>query len=97
MKFIPLASEAESRRERQRARQLRNSSWWRRKCSRGLCYFCGRRFPPQELTMEHLVPLVRGGRSTKSNLVPACKDCNSRKKYLLPTEWQQYLEGLRRS
>jgi len=47
--------------------------------------------------MEHLVPLVRGGRSTKSNLVPACKDCNSRKKYLLPTEWQQYLEGLRRS
>jgi hypothetical protein len=28
-------------------------------------------------------------------VVPACKDCNNRKKYLLPLEWEEYLESLR--
>ena len=36
--------------------------------------------------MDHLVPLVRGGKSTKGNIVPACKDCNNKKKYVLPWE-----------
>ncbi len=42
--------------------------------------------------MDHVVPLVRGGRSTKGNVVPCCKDCNSKKKYLLPVEWVDYLK-----
>ena len=36
--------------------------------------------------MDHIVPLVRGGRSTKGNVVPACKACNTGKKYRLPWE-----------
>ena len=36
--------------------------------------------------MDHLIPLVRGGKSTKGNIVPACKDCNNKKKYALPWE-----------
>jgi 5-methylcytosine-specific restriction endonuclease McrA len=36
--------------------------------------------------MDHLVPLSRGGRSIKGNLVPACKACNAKKKYRLPWE-----------
>jgi hypothetical protein len=43
--------------------------------------------------MDHVVPLVRGGRSIKNNIVPACKECNNRKKYLLPMEWEYYLNG----
>jgi 5-methylcytosine-specific restriction endonuclease McrA len=46
--------------------------------------------------MDHRVPLVRGGRSTKGNLVAACKACNSAKKYLLLTEWDAYLARLER-
>jgi 5-methylcytosine-specific restriction endonuclease McrA len=42
--------------------------------------------------MDHIVPLIRGGKSTKGNLVPACKDCNNKKKYLLPVEWKEYME-----
>jgi 5-methylcytosine-specific restriction endonuclease McrA len=42
--------------------------------------------------MDHLVPLARGGRSTKNNLVPSCKDCNNKKKNMLPLEWEEYLE-----
>lgn len=38
--------------------------------------------------MDHLIPLVRGGKSTKNNLVPACKECNMKKKYALPWEWE---------
>ncbi len=44
------------------------------------------------LTMDHLVPLGRGGTSVRGNVVPACKDCNKRKKAMLPVEWQEYLD-----
>ena len=44
--------------------------------------------------MDHLVPLGRGGRSTRGNVVPSCKDCNTQKKRLVPIEWQAYLDRL---
>jgi 5-methylcytosine-specific restriction protein A len=36
--------------------------------------------------MDHIVPLVRGGRSTKGNVVPSCKACNTDKKHKLAWE-----------
>ncbi len=87
-------SEEQLRRERQKARDLRRSQWWRNRIAGGVCHYCGRQFKPSELTLDHVVPLVRGGCSTRGNCVPACKDCNSRKKDLLPIEWQAYLDGL---
>lgn len=36
--------------------------------------------------MDHVVPLARGGTSTKNNLVPACKECNAKKKLRTPVE-----------
>jgi 5-methylcytosine-specific restriction endonuclease McrA len=36
--------------------------------------------------MDHLVPIVRGGKSTKGNLVPSCQKCNAERKYRLPFE-----------
>jgi hypothetical protein len=44
--------------------------------------------------MDHIVPLSRGGRSVKGNVVPACKTCNTKKKHLLPMEWEAYLSGV---
>jgi 5-methylcytosine-specific restriction endonuclease McrA len=86
--FFIEVSTADIQREKNRARELRRSEWWKRKRAAGVCFYCQRRFPPEELTMDHLIPLVRGGRSTKGNLVPACKECNSKKKYALPWEWE---------
>lgn len=80
--------EAFVRREKARARELRKSRWWRQKLSREGCHYCGGKFPPAELTMDHVVPLVRGGRSSKNNLVVCCKSCNSRKQNRLPQEWE---------
>ncbi|MEJ5360097.1 MAG: HNH endonuclease [Desulfobacterales bacterium] len=89
--------EEDLRRERARAREIRQSAWWKRKIARGRCHYCGRSFAPGQLTMDHLVPLARGGKSTRGNLVPCCKECNTSKKQLLPIEWEQYLERLRHS
>jgi 5-methylcytosine-specific restriction endonuclease McrA len=85
------------RRERARARELRQSQWWKRRIAAGLCYYCRRQVGRGALTMDHLVPLGRGGRSVRGNVVPACKDCNTRKQALLPVEWQDYLAALARS
>ena len=92
--FFALASETDILRERMKARSLRRTQWWKRKKSRGVCHFCGKNVPPNELTMDHIVPIVRGGKSVKNNVVPVCKTCNNRKKYLLPMEWDDYLDSL---
>jgi 5-methylcytosine-specific restriction endonuclease McrA len=44
--------------------------------------------------MDHLIPLIRGGRSVRGNMVPACKDCNSKKQSSLPWEWDAYVQAL---
>jgi 5-methylcytosine-specific restriction protein A len=95
MAFIPDVTEEGIRKERTRARELRQSQWWKRERSEGVCYFCGKKFPPKELTMDHVIPLIRGGKSTKGNVVPACKECNNKKKHMLPLEWEEYLERLK--
>ena len=83
------------KKERTKARKLRSTQWWKRKRSSGICYYCNKTFAPSELTMDHIIPLVRGGRSEKFNLVPCCKACNTKKQQLLPCEWDAYM-GRRR-
>jgi 5-methylcytosine-specific restriction endonuclease McrA len=86
--------EAAIRREKDKARKLRKSRWWQQRLSERTCYYCNRPFKPKELTMDHIVPLARGGRSTKDNLVACCKECNTKKKTLLPMEWEEYMEQI---
>jgi 5-methylcytosine-specific restriction endonuclease McrA len=42
--------------------------------------------------MDHLVPIIRGGKSVRGNVAPACKECNNKKKHMLPLEWEEYLK-----
>jgi len=92
--FITNITDEEIKREKAKAQLLRKSQWWKRKCSEGHCYYCERRVSPKELTLDHVVPIIRGGKTTKGNIVPVCKECNSKKKYLLPIEWEEYLEKI---
>ncbi|MBI5633242.1 MAG: HNH endonuclease [Nitrospirae bacterium] len=94
--FITEVSEAEIKKERAKAREMRHSPWWKRRLAEGRCYYCSQPFSVQELTMDHIVPLVRGGKSTKGNCVPACKECNNKKKHMLPIEWEEYLNTMRK-
>ncbi|MDH4246716.1 MAG: HNH endonuclease [Deltaproteobacteria bacterium] len=81
-------------REKRKAKELRDSQWWKNRRGEGVCHYCRQRFPARELTMDHIIPLIRGGRSIKANLVPCCKACNSKKRYLLPQEWEEYMQSL---
>ena len=70
---------AHVKRERAKARELRSTDWWRAKLA-------------ENLTMDHVVPVARGGRSTRGNCVPCCKECNNKKKAYTPAE--QILDSL---
>ena len=78
--------EAHVRRERQKARELRKTAHFQELFRRGICYYCKKQFPASELTLDHIVPLSRGGRSTRGNMVVCCRQCNQEKKYLTPAE-----------
>ncbi|MBF0284026.1 MAG: HNH endonuclease [Magnetococcales bacterium] len=78
--------------ERRKARELKRSPWWKNQLGKGLCAYCGGRFSPAELTMDHKLPLVRGGKTSRSNCVPACKSCNERKQNHPAQEWKVLLE-----
>lgn len=52
---------------------------------RGCCAYCGR---SGRMTMDHVVPLSRGGRHSIGNLLPACRTCNSSKRQRLLVEWR---------
>jgi 5-methylcytosine-specific restriction endonuclease McrA len=87
-------NEEHVKREKDKARGLRRTNWWYRRIGPGVCHYCRREVGRENLTMDHIVPLSRGGKSTKGNIVACCKECNTRKKYLLPLEWEEYLESL---
>lgn len=86
--FSYIPDEDEVKREKNNARALRATQWWKRKCAKGRCYYCNKAVPAKELTMDHIVPIAKGGKSTKSNVVPCCKTCNTEKKSHLLMDWQ---------
>lgn len=74
------------KREREKARALRKSRWWQDKLAAGVCHFCQAKFSKELLTMDHVVPVSRGGKSVKGNVVVACKSCNNQKTHQTPVE-----------
>lgn len=72
--------------EREKARKLKKSQWWRTKIQEGICHYCQKKYKPDELTMDHVVPLARGGKSNPGNVVAACRACNTTKKLETPVE-----------
>jgi 5-methylcytosine-specific restriction endonuclease McrA len=43
------------------------------------CQYCTKQFGPSKLSIDHVVPTSRGGRTSWVNCVSACVDCNSKK------------------
>jgi 5-methylcytosine-specific restriction endonuclease McrA len=50
------------------------------------CQYCGKKFSSSELSLDHVVPISRGGKSTWENVVCACLPCNVKKGNKLLTE-----------
>jgi 5-methylcytosine-specific restriction protein A len=91
---IDIVSDKDIKKEKEKARRLRRTHWWNNKIQEGVCFYCNCEVGREQLTMDHVVPLSRGGKSRKGNIVAACKECNTNKKYLLPVEWEEYLRTL---
>jgi 5-methylcytosine-specific restriction endonuclease McrA len=56
------------------------------KRDRNTCQYCGARPGTAELSIDHVLPRARGGRTTWENCVLACVRCNRRKGSRLPEE-----------
>jgi len=92
MSLTPFAydlDEAQIRRERQKSPRTAGQPVVETPLRKGGLPLLPAPDPPGELTMDHIVPVARGGRSTRGNIVPCCKECNIRKKQLLPMEWDR--------
>lgn len=78
MNYI-FADSAHIKKEKAKVRAAKKSNWWNEKCMSGLCAYCGKKFSPKDLTLDHIVPLARGGTTTPGNVVAACLSCNKNK------------------
>jgi 5-methylcytosine-specific restriction endonuclease McrA len=86
------ATDKEFRKAEQVRKQLRRATGsltieqWHDICKRYdySCAYCG---SPHNLTMDHVVPISKGGKTTSDNVIPACISCNSSKKDKDMLEW----------
>jgi 5-methylcytosine-specific restriction endonuclease McrA len=79
-------AKARVKKEREKAQKLKKSQWWLTLLNRGVCHYCQKKVGAKLLTMDHVIPIARGGTSTPGNLVPACQPCNQSKKLTTPVE-----------
>lgn len=54
------------------------------------CYYCGLRLRPSHKTIDHMVPLGRGGPNRYYNRVTACAPCNFKKGPLTASEFERF-------
>ncbi len=86
--------EKHAKAEKAAARELRKSSWWQNLIQKTNCYYCQKDISRGQVTMDHVLPIARGGKSTKGNIVPCCKICNTKKKDMTVFEWEDYIKDL---
>lgn len=54
------------------------------------CVYCGRQ--PKSLTIDHVIPVSRGGKNDFDNCVACCKACNNQKGARTPREAGMHLQ-----
>ena len=64
------------------------SEQWEKLCSffNGICPRCGKQ--TDKFTVDHIIPLSRGGTNTIDNLVPLCLRCNIQKSNIYTTDYR---------
>lgn len=56
------------------------------------CYYCNTPLNIYNRSIDHLIPLARGGENKTYNRVYACKNCNNLKMDMTVTEFNRYKE-----
>jgi 5-methylcytosine-specific restriction endonuclease McrA len=62
--------------------------------SNGICFYCPADISGGKHTIDHFIPLSRGGSNWPSNIRMACVNCNSMKGDMLPKEFLAYRKKL---
>jgi 5-methylcytosine-specific restriction endonuclease McrA len=90
--YIKRNPEFHRAKEKRRRARLKGASLYRvtkldlAKILRNPCFYCGSTI---RMTIDHVIPLSRGGSHSIGNLVAACKACNSQKRQRFVTEWNK--------
>ncbi len=63
---------------------LNNRELFRR--DQHICLYCGKQTTEKKLTRDHILPVAKGGKNSWSNVITACKKCNTRKGCRTPDE-----------
>jgi hypothetical protein len=61
------------------------------------CYWCDQELTELSVSLDHYVPLKRGGEHKPSNMVFACKRCNRFRSAMLPEEYEHLIHYLKRA
>lgn len=51
-----------------------------------MCGYCGEKKHADDLTFDHVVPVIQGGKKSWTNIITACEPCNSRKEGRTPEQ-----------
>lgn len=60
----------------------------------GRCAICGRYVPFMDFTVDHIIPISKGGTNNMNNLQCACKTCNLIKQDILPDDLMDKLSEI---
>ena len=79
----------ETRLRRKAAHRDLTTEEWLAICDRfgGLCAYCDAPLTSDNMEIDHVVPIAKGGDHTGENVVPACKPCNRSKAAKWLDEW----------
>lgn len=66
-----------------KVRFSRHNVFWR---DSFVCQYCYLKHPASQLTIDHVLPQSRGGKTSWENVVSACSPCNTKKGNKLPHE-----------
>lgn len=67
----------------------RRNVWLR---DEGRCQYCSRRVSLKSFTLDHVTPKCHGGKTTWTNVVTCCYDCNQKKGDKTPREANMQLQ-----
>jgi len=56
------------------------------------CQSCGKNHLETSLTIDHIIPLARGGQNDISNLQTLCRTCNQQKYSHLDSRFRRYFD-----
>lgn len=60
----------------------------------GLCAYCGQRRQLKRMTVDHIIPLSKGGTNDIDNLQCTCRKCNGLKEDMLPSEFTVFIQNM---